>query len=857
MGSAKVVIKEQDRSAIVPSFNGIYAGITVVAEKGPVNQPILVTNENEFIDIFGEPNSKLGVAHYSAMAYLSQGNKLWVVRSAHEDAKHAGVLVRSKTSILPQGKTDSLTSENFIVNPIGGLTQDEVNAYSFPVYITNKLYEQAGGTIFEDVANSFEVRVNIFGDIKEGSNVSFTQSTLAELNSSIDNIGEDTPTYGVTQLKVEELVFDKITVLDAISGVIGAEVLKVNIDGSTESYPNNPTVIRDFTNSKTVLVTNADYISPDDTIKIGIITTTFVKKTVYKETANILVLDAEVTVTTADVIFEVVQSQFEDRDSFLVLATNQGEWGQDLSIAITPSKNYEDAFNIVVYFQGVQVEAWEVSRLHKLDGYKRQMFLEDKINGKSAYIKVIDNPNDADRDDVPEMPLFTDYSLWRQNPEDVFVDSTNLLAENLLGGHSEVKLNSVNLLDTGKRIKFEIDDNGVLSSEYKILTIDAVNNTLILDRPITEEDVPMEWIDNAGSTIATKVYYFEETNNNIEAGIIDGIRYFAINKLDNTFYNYPLNARFVISGIEGKLLDAGANMMLGGSKGTSVTVGDLIVGIKKLANKEETPVTLIMDGGFTIPAFAQAIDYVCEQQGLTHGYISCDPSAEDSANYKKAIVDYKAETMLNTHRCSFFTGWVKVYDEYNQKEVWVAPDGFACASQAFTTRNYQMWYPAAGWTRGKLRALDVKVKYSEGDRDYFIDNQINPIRYKKGSGLVIWGNETMLVKPSPMQLRSVAMLLIVIKYGLENMLEYKTFDLNNERTWSLVEGSINGFMRDAIQAKGGVYNYQVAIQAVITPSDIDNRRMPVFLGIQPTMDIKEIPVTLAIFNSGVDIDVSL
>jgi hypothetical protein len=485
------------------------------------------------------------------------------------------------------------------------------------------------------------------------------------------------------------------------------------------------------------------------------------------------------------------------------------------------------------------------------------MFLEDKINGKSAYIKVIDNPNDVDGDDIPQMPLFTDYSLWRQNPEDVFVDSTNVLAENLLGGHNEVKLNKVDLLDTGKRIRFEIDDYGVLSSEYKILTINSLNKTLILDRPIVEEEIPMTWINNDGSTIATKVFYFDATNNDSVAGIIDGIQYFAINKLSNTFYNYPLNARFVISGIEGKLLDAGANMMLGGSKGSPVTVGDLIVGIKKLANKEETPTTLIMDGGFTIPAFAQAIDYVCEQQGLTHGYISCDPSAEDSVNYKTAIVDYKAETMLDTHRCSFFTGWVKVYDEYNQKEVWVAPDGFACASQAFTTRNYQMWYPAAGWTRGKLRALDVKVKYSEGDRDYFVDNQINPIRYKKGSGLVIWGNETMLVKPSPMQLRSVAMLLIVIKYGLENMLEYKTFDLNNERTWSLVEGSINGFMRDNIQAKGGVYSYQVAIQAVITPSDIDNRRMPVFLGIQPTMDIKEIPVTLAIFNSGVDIDVSL
>lgn len=379
----------------------------------------------------------------------------------------------------------------------------------------------------------------------------------------------------------------------------------------------------------------------------------------------------------------------------------------------------------------------------------------------------------------------------------------------------------------------------------------------MLDRPITELEIPKEWVDNSGSLIATKLFYFNPVLNDIDAGILDGIQYFAIKKIDNVYYNYPLNARFVISGTEGALLNAGANLMLGGFKGSVATVGDLITGLRTMENKENTPVTLVMDGGFAHPAYALAIDALCEKHGLTHGYISTDPSAEDAFNYKKAIVDYKAATMLNSHRCSIFSGWVKAYDEYNQKEVWVSPDGFAAASQAFTTRNYQMWYPAAGWDRGKLRALDVKVKFSEGDRDWLIDNQINPIRYKKGSGLVIWGNETTLVKPSPMQLRSVAMLLIVIKYGLENMLEYKTFELNNERTWALVEGAINGFMRDSIQAKGGVYAFQCAVQSVITPSDLDNRRMPVFLGIQPTMDIKEIPVTLAIFNSSIDIEVAL
>lgn len=115
----------------------------------------------------------------------------------------------------------------------------------------------------------------------------------------------------------------------------------------------------------------------------------------------------------------------------------------------------------------------------------------------------------------------------------------------------------------------------------------------------------------------------------------------------------------------------------------------------------------------------------------------------------------------------------------------------------------------------------------------------------------------MLTKPSPLQLRSVNMLIIAIKYGLEAMLEYHTFNFNNEREWDLATGAIDAFMRDEIQANQGVYSYVVNIKDVITKQHIDNRKMPVFLGIQPTMDIQEIPVTLAIYNSSVDITVSL
>ena len=213
--------------------------------------------------------------------------------------------------------------------------------------------------------------------------------------------------------------------------------------------------------------------------------------------------------------------------------------------------------------------------------------------------------------------------------------------------------------------------------------------------------------------------------------------------------------------------------------------------------------------------------------------------------------------MLNSEYTSVFPGWVKVLDENNNVELYIDPASFGAASQAFTTRNYQMFYPAAGWTRGKVRGLGVMKEFTDGDLDFLVDNRMNPIRYKEGSGLVIWGNETTYRKPSPLQLRSVNWLLIMIKYGLESALEFQLFELLDDRTINALETAIRTFMRDEIKAKGGVYDFQVSVSKIITDSDREQRRLPVFLGIKPTSDVKFIPVTLAVFSASQKIDVSL
>jgi len=61
---------------IRPAFIG-------TAKKGPINTPVLITNAQQFIDVFGEPfpDSYLG---YSVLAYLEEGNQAFVMRIAVE-----------------------------------------------------------------------------------------------------------------------------------------------------------------------------------------------------------------------------------------------------------------------------------------------------------------------------------------------------------------------------------------------------------------------------------------------------------------------------------------------------------------------------------------------------------------------------------------------------------------------------------------------------------------------------------------------------------------------------------------------------------------------------------------------------
>ena len=114
--TAGVYREEIDVSEILVPTGISNGGIVVNSTKGPVNRPVLITNDKEYIDTFGEPYFVSGVAaglgtsmngffpeygygSYAALQFLKESSVLYVVRNINSGDKYAGVEVKANQTV--------------------------------------------------------------------------------------------------------------------------------------------------------------------------------------------------------------------------------------------------------------------------------------------------------------------------------------------------------------------------------------------------------------------------------------------------------------------------------------------------------------------------------------------------------------------------------------------------------------------------------------------------------------------------------------------------------------------------------------------------------------------------------------
>jgi hypothetical protein len=79
--SPSVIVREVDASQAVPGVATAPAALAGIFKWGPVNDPILITSENELVERFGSPTDDNYETFFTAADYLSYSNALYVTRA--------------------------------------------------------------------------------------------------------------------------------------------------------------------------------------------------------------------------------------------------------------------------------------------------------------------------------------------------------------------------------------------------------------------------------------------------------------------------------------------------------------------------------------------------------------------------------------------------------------------------------------------------------------------------------------------------------------------------------------------------------------------------------------------------------
>ena len=172
------------------------------------------------------------------------------------------------------------------------------------------------------------------------------------------------------------------------------------------------------------------------------------------------------------------------------------------------------------------------------------------------------------------------------------------------------------------------------------------------------------------------------------------------------------------------------------------------------------------------------------------------------------------------------------------------------------------WFAPAGTRRGIIdNALSIgyidpmtgeyqPIKTRIGIRDVLYTNQINPLVFFTGNGLLNYGNKTSYNSSSALDRINVARLVAYIRRQLTLAARPFIFEPNDSLTRQQITAVIQTLFVDLV-AKRGVYDYLVVCDdSNNTPARIDRNELWVDVAIEPVKAVEFIYIPVRILNTG-------
>lgn len=290
----------------------------------------------------------------------------------------------------------------------------------------------------------------------------------------------------------------------------------------------------------------------------------------------------------------------------------------------------------------------------------------------------------------------------------------------------------------------------------------------------------------------------------------------------------------------------------------SATVSDITLGYDKFKNADEVDVSLIMTSDHNSSVINHVIDNIAEYRKDCVVFLS--PLRSDvvnsGGNEADDCISFRNTTInRSTSYAMMDCNWKYQYDKYNDTYRWVPLNGDIAGLCVRTDFERDPWFSPAGFNRGQIRNV-VRLAWNpdKTDRDELYKNGINPVVSFPGEGTILYGDKTMLAKPSAFDRINVRRLFIVLEKAIARAAKFSLFEFNDAFTRAQFIALVEPYLRD-VQGRRGIFDFRVVCDETNnTPEVIDRNEFVGDIYIKPARSINFIQLNFVAVRTGVAFD---
>ena len=295
--------------------------------------------------------------------------------------------------------------------------------------------------------------------------------------------------------------------------------------------------------------------------------------------------------------------------------------------------------------------------------------------------------------------------------------------------------------------------------------------------------------------------------------------------------------------------------LAGGTDGT-ITAGNINTAYSLFANSDVVDLSLIISGPGNATVAGHLISNIAEVRKDCLVFLSPTRTSvvDNAGSETTAIISYR-DSLTSSSYSVMDSGYKYQFDKYNDVYRYVPLNGDIAGACARTDLERDPWFSPGGFNRGTIKNV-VKLAWNptKAERDNLYVKGINPVVSFQGEGTVLFGDKTMLSRPSVFDRINVRRLFIVLEKSIASAARSSLFEFNDQFTRAQFINLVEPYLRD-VQGRRGITDFRVVCdESNNTPNVIDSNQFVGDIYIKPARSVNFIQLNFVAVRTGVSFE---